>query len=110
MDWIARASIVYVPTVVLGELHAGFLIGSRRQENEQTLDEFLSEPFVEVFGVDRDVAQRYGEIFADLRRAGTPIPTNDIWIAASTLIAGGHLVTFDADFQQIPSLHHTILR
>jgi hypothetical protein len=49
------------------------------------------------------VARRYGRLFADLRRAGTPIPINDIWIAATTLDCGGHLLTFDGDFKVIAS-------
>lgn len=109
IDWIAGASIVYVPAIVLGELHAGFALGSRSVENETILAEFLAEPFVEVFDVDSDVARRYGETFAMLRRAGTPIPTNDIWIAATTFTTGGHLVTFDANFQRCPGLPHTLL-
>ena len=109
MDWIVDASIVYLPAVVLGELHAGFMLGSRQAENEQTLGAFLREPFVEVFPVDRDVAHRYGETFCSLRRAGTPIPTNDIWIAATTFVSGGHLVTYDADFGRVQGLAHTVL-
>lgn len=108
-EWIVGASIVYLPTIVLGELFAGFLLGQRRKENEQTLREFLAEAFVEIRAVDQDVARRYGEIFLELRRAGTPIPTNDIWIAAVTLVSGGHLVTFDHDFARVGGLPHTVL-
>jgi tRNA(fMet)-specific endonuclease VapC len=109
IEWLAAAAIVYLPAVVLGELHSGFLLGSRRAENELALRGFLEEPFVELFGVDGDVARRYGEVFAHLRRAGTPIPTNDVWIAATTLVSGGHLITFDGDFGRVPGLPHTVL-
>ena len=109
MEWIAVASIVYVPAVVLGELHAGFRLGSRSAENEATLRAFLGESFVDVFIVDADVSRRYGDTFALLRQAGTPIPTNDIWIAATTFVTGGHLVTFDADFARVAGLPHTVL-
>jgi tRNA(fMet)-specific endonuclease VapC len=98
-----------VPAIVLGELHAGFLLGSRRRENEATLREFLDEPFVEVRGVDADVGRRYGDVFSALRSAGTPVPTNDIWIAAITLVTGGHLITFDSDFARVSGLPHTVL-
>jgi tRNA(fMet)-specific endonuclease VapC len=55
------------------------------------------------------VAIRYGRFFADLRRAGTPIPTNDLWIAATALDSGAHLLTFDGDFERIAALDCTIL-
>ena len=54
-------------------------------------------------------ARRYGELFAELRAAGTPIPVNDIWIAATTMDAGAELVTFDSDFDRIARLERTIL-
>jgi tRNA(fMet)-specific endonuclease VapC len=110
LEHIAHASVVYVPTVVLGELHAGFRLGTRRKENEETLRTFMAEPYVQTFDVDADVSRRYGQLFANLRRAGTPIPTNDIWIAATTLVSGGHLVTFDGDFTRVADLPHAVLR
>jgi tRNA(fMet)-specific endonuclease VapC len=109
VDWLAAAAVVFVPAVVLGELQAGFFLGGRRRENEETLRSFLGEPFVELCNIDADVSRRYGEIFAALRRAGTPIPTNDIWIAAVTLVTGGHLLTFDEDFARVGGLLHTVL-
>ena len=56
-----------------------------------------------------EIARRYGEIFAQLRRAGTPIPINDVWIAATTLDCGGHLLTFDGDFRSVTGLEVTVL-
>ncbi len=55
------------------------------------------------------VARRYGRLIADLRRAGTPIPINDVWIAATALDCGGHLLTFDGDFKRVASLDYTVL-
>ena len=83
-----------MPATVLGELEAGFLLGQRTRENRVALSEFLEEPFVSVLPTTPEVARRYGEIFARLRKAGTPIPVNDIWIAAATVDCGGHLLTF----------------
>ena len=108
VDAVARASIVYVPTTVLGELEAGFLLGRRYQENTQALTEFLSEPFVAILSVTADVAKRYGKVFMQLRKAGTPVPVNDIWIAATALDAGAHLLTLDRDFDHIVDLEHTV--
>jgi len=110
MELVARAAIVSLPATVLGELEAGFLLGSRYRENSIALAEFLAEPFVRVLPVTPSVATRYGRAFSQLRRAGTPIPVNDIWIAAATLDAGAHLITFDADFGRVPGLEHTLLK
>lgn len=109
LDLIAGAEIVILPVTVLGELEAGFELGSRQRENRTILSEFLDEPFVATRSVTADTARRYGEVFAALRRAGTPIPINDLWIAAATLDCGGHLLTFDRHFDRIPGLALTVL-
>jgi tRNA(fMet)-specific endonuclease VapC len=109
LDSIAEAEVVSLPAIVLGELEAGFLMGRRERENRSTLSEFLAESFVSILPVTPAVARRYGQLFAELRRAGTPIPINDIWIAATALDCGGHLLTFDGDFGRIASLDCTIL-
>ncbi len=109
MDWIAGAQAVLVPTIVVGELEAGFEGGSRAAENRAVLAEFLSEPFVTVVDVTRSIARHYGQIFTRLRRAGTPIPVNDIWIAACTLDAGGLLLSLDRDFEHVEGLPRAML-
>jgi predicted nucleic acid-binding protein len=106
---LAATELVLVPVTVLGELEAAFELGSRAKQNRVLLREFLEEPFVSTIEVTRSVARHYGRVFAELRRAGTPIPVNDIWIAAATLDSGGHLLTFDADYRAIRSLDCTIL-
>lgn len=109
LDFIAAAEIVLLPTIVIGELEAGFILGRRERENRTLLAEFLSEPFVSALPVTPTVAHHYGRLFAGLRRAGTPIPINDIWIAATTLDCGGHLLTFDGDFNKLPFVDRTVL-
>jgi predicted nucleic acid-binding protein len=106
---IAAADTVYLPAIVLGELEAAFRLGRRTSDSRAKLEEFLHEDFVEVLSVTADVARRYGEIFVALRAAGTPIPVNDIWIAAATIDAGAELITFDSDFDRIARLDRTIL-
>lgn len=108
VDRIAAADVVYLPTIVLGELEAAFRLGRRTGDNRAKLEEFLREDFVGVLPVTADVARCYGELFAELRAAGTPIPVNDIWIAAATIDAGAELITFDTDFGRIARLQHTI--
>jgi tRNA(fMet)-specific endonuclease VapC len=109
LDLVAAAEIVILPVTVLGELEAGFELGDRQRENRATLADFVAEPFVAIHSPSPDTACRYGEIFARLRRAGTPVPVNDIWIAAICLDCGGHLLTFDRHFERIPSLPATVL-
>jgi len=109
ISWLSAADRVYVPVIVLGELAAAFRRGRRELENRQTLDDFLAEPFVSTLLVTPGVARRYGQVFASLRSAGTPIPVNDIWIAATVLDSGAHLLTFDSDFARVTELERTIL-
>ena len=98
---VDSAEWIGVPTVVIGELWSGFLAGGRRERNRSELDEFLSHPLVEELAVDREVAMIYGEIHRELRAAGTPVPTNDIWIAATAARAGATVLTFDEHFAAI---------
>ncbi len=106
---LAAARIVVVPVTVLGELQAGFELGQRTRENEEVLAEFLSEPFVSVRATTPDMARRYGQIFAQLKRTGTPLPVNDIWIAAAAIECSGQLITFDRHFERIEGLDCCLL-
>ena len=96
--------VVLVPATVLGELHAGFELGAHRTANRRQLAEFLALPGVETIGVTPEIAERYGILVSQLTRQGTPLPTNDIWIAAAVLETGARLVTYDAHFARIPGL------
>lgn len=93
-----------VPAIVLGELFAGFGLGARAKQNRDELEEFLSSPRVVVAAVGEGTAECYASIFASLRRAGTPIPTNDLWVAASAMENGALLLTADAHFERIPQI------
>lgn len=101
VEHMDRAEWIGVPGVVVGELWAGFLLGSRSEENCGDLAEFLDHPVVEVLSIDEDVARIYGEIVVDLRNRGRPLPTNDIWIAATAVRAGASVLTFDNHFREI---------
>ena len=109
LDHVADAAVVVVPVTVLGELEAGFELGHRTQENRRILAEFLDEPFASVLDVTATTVRYYARIIAALRRAGTPIPVNDVWIAASAMECNGHLLTFDRDYRRIIDLDHTLL-
>ena len=99
-----EADLLVVPVIVLGELHAGFERGSRVTENEDRLQTFLEAPCVRVQDVTWDIARRYALLVNALRSAGTPLPTNDIWIAATALELGARLITYDAHFSHVAGL------
>ncbi len=96
--------------VVIGELLFGFRNGALLQRNTAELEELLVSPRVTVLPVTRTTADRFGRIAAMLRKAGTPIPSNDIWIAAHAVESGAELLSFDAHFAAIPGLVWTQLR
>jgi predicted nucleic acid-binding protein len=80
---LEHADEVCIPATVLGELYAGFHAGSRAAENVALLGQFRRQPGVSLIDITDNVAERYGALVATLRGHGTPIPTNDIWIAAA---------------------------
>jgi tRNA(fMet)-specific endonuclease VapC len=108
-DILASAEAWLIPVTVLGELEGAFELGARARANRMALAEFLSEPFVAGLPTTPDVARHYGQIYARQRRLGRPVPVSDMWIAASAIDSGGHLVTFDQDFGRIEALDCTIL-
>jgi tRNA(fMet)-specific endonuclease VapC len=98
---LQQAEEIYLNPVVLGELLAGFRQGSRRSKNEEELRAFLSSPRVHVVDVTEETAARYAVILNALRDTGTPIPTNDVWIAASAMEHGLRVLTMDAHYQNV---------
>lgn len=98
---IRSARSVGMPAVVLGELRTGFRLGRRPEQNEAELQDFLANPVVAVLAVDDEASHHYAELVLDLRRAGTPVPTNDIWIAALAIREGASVVTYDRHFESI---------
>lgn len=102
-DWIG------VPAVVFGELWTGFLQGGERQRNENELIEFLANPAVEEIAVDHSVGRLYAEILVALRNRGTPLPTNDIWVAACAARSGSTVLTFDEHFLAIERVGSLVL-
>jgi predicted nucleic acid-binding protein len=101
---LQRADEIYLTPVVLGELLAGFIRGKWRRKNEREIRAFLSSPRVQVIDVDEETAQRYAVILNGLWKAGTPIPTNDIWIAASAMQHGLRVLTRDAHYQKVAQI------
>lgn len=95
---------VWLPLTVLAELRAGFLGGNRAARNEALVQSFLIRPTVRVLLPNLDTADAYARLFVQLKQAGTPIPDNDLWIAALCLQHNLTLITRDRHFRHIPQL------
>jgi tRNA(fMet)-specific endonuclease VapC len=101
---LENADAVYISSIVLGELYAGFQMGSRLKDNMKELKEFIGQPGIYIIDIDESIAERYGSLIKILRANGTPMPTNDIWIAAAALENGARIATFDTHFHLVPGL------
>jgi tRNA(fMet)-specific endonuclease VapC len=101
---VTAAEQVFLPFIALAELRAGFRAGTQGRRNEDVLSRFLLSPRVGVLYPDDATTQTYAGLFVQLRRQGTPIPTNDIWIAALALQHSLALHTRDAHFDALPQL------
>jgi len=104
LDCLAGAERVCMSTVVIGEMQAGFYMGSKVRENQAQLEKLLSRPTVEILPVTSETSDYYGRLVAALRKAGHPIPVNDLWIAAQTLEQGAILISYDKHFAHVPGL------
>ncbi len=104
LSLVERATTLFLPTIVYGELYYGFRHGNRFAANLKRLDDFVDQFGVQLINVDRDVARKFGDIFAFLRKKGNPIPINDIWIAASCMSVGGVLLTNDQHFSVLEQI------
>jgi tRNA(fMet)-specific endonuclease VapC len=108
-ELVDGAEWIGMPAIALGELRAGFLLGGRRERNEAALREFLANAVVTVLSVDDEVSRHYADIVLDLRRTGRPIPTNDIWIAATAARAGAMILSSDDHFGAIARVGSVML-
>ena len=104
VDYLSQSDTIYVSPILVGELVLGFRNGSRFQENMEGLNRFLSHEVVEKIAIGELTADRYSRIAARLKLRGTPIPSNDIWIAAQTMEYGAELVTMDRHFEKVAGI------
>lgn len=103
-ELISTADKVIIPSIVLGELRAGFQRGIKAEENERKLDHFLRRAVVEVGVVGDGTSHHYALLKNHLRDQGTPIPEADVWIAAVAVEHGGLLLTRDGHFENLPQV------
>jgi tRNA(fMet)-specific endonuclease VapC len=101
---LKRLRLIGISSISIGELLSGFKGGQWEKENRSELEEFLDSPRVRIYSVDENTAQFYAEILNELRRRGTPIPTNDIWIASVALQRGLPLCSRDGHFSKVQGL------
>jgi predicted nucleic acid-binding protein len=101
---LQKAEEIVLNPVILGELKAGFRAGNRLRKNEQELQIFFSSPRLRFVDITQETAERYAVIVHFLRKAGTPIPTNDVWIAASAMEHGLRVLTTDLHYQKVPQI------
>jgi predicted nucleic acid-binding protein len=101
---VTHAEIVMFPFVVLAELRSGFAHGKRQEENERTLRRFLLKDGVKSLFPDDQTTHHYGALYRQLRKQGTPMPTNDMWIAALVLQHNLVLHSRDRHFDHLAQL------
>ena len=104
VDQLRAAEQIYLPFVTLAELRSGFIHGTRSRENEVMLTRFLETPRVETLHSTDRTTRFYAQLYSQLRMAGSPIPTNDLWIAALVVENDLYLCTRDAHFDRLPQL------
>lgn len=107
---IDGASWIGFPAIALGEFYTGFSLTGQPEGEAARLRDFLAHPVVEEIPVDDEVAREYGHLVADLRRAGEPLPANDIWIAACVARTSSVVLTLDPHFTRIARVGCVVLR
>jgi tRNA(fMet)-specific endonuclease VapC len=103
-EYLEYCDEVWLPLMVFAEIKAGFYGGSQQHRNEGLMRRLLAKPTVDVLFPDRETAEHYARLFVQLKRAGTPVPDNDLWIAALALEHDLTLITRDRHFERIPQL------
>lgn len=101
---LRHVSHLGITAISIGELLSGFRAGNKEKQNRRELGMFLDSPRVTLYAVNEDTAEYYCSILNQLKNQGTPIPTNDIWIAATAFQYGLQLYTLDAHFSHIKGL------
>ena len=104
VDIVRTVEYIGVNIVVFGELLSGFMGGTSEAKNRKELDQFLDSPRVNLIQLDEETAEFYAKVYWDLRRKGKPVPTNDLWVAASAMRHGLALFTYDEHFDNVDGL------
>ena len=104
VEIIQMAEAIVMSPIVIGELLFGFDNGNKATQNRQDLQKFLDSPRVTVLPILSETAHYFSQVMLSLKRKGTPIPTNNIWIAAQAFEHGCVVCTYDNHFRSIEGL------
>ena len=104
IEIIRRVPSIGINPVEMGELLSGFALGNREEKNREELELFLSSRKVKFFDIDKKTSEYYSAFFKELRKKGKPIPTNDLWIAATAKQHGLSVFSYDTHFEYIADL------
>jgi len=103
-EFLSQADKIYLPYVVVAELLYGFKKGNRETKNRAVLKAFEAKLEVTRIYATAETLEIYSEVFLELKNNDTPIPVNDVWIAACAIETGSVVVTFDKHFTNISKL------
>ncbi|MFM5983310.1 MAG: type II toxin-antitoxin system VapC family toxin [Sphaerospermopsis kisseleviana] len=101
---IRNVDIIVINSIIFGELLGGFALGNKPEINRYELEKFMESPRVKILPIDEKTSEYYAIIYSQLRKKGKPIPTNDIWIAATAIQHNLIIFTYDSDFKNIDNL------
>jgi predicted nucleic acid-binding protein len=100
---------ICIPSIVVGELTYAFMQGKRQQFNERKLRQIVNRLKIKIIDVTVGVARKYAIIYLSLKKKGTKIPINDVWIAACCMEVGGTLLTRDKHFKYVGQIETIVL-
>ena len=103
-NFLAKCEEIIVPAATLAELLEGNCFRDNSNAANVALNHFLDMPNVRFVPAGHSIAYRYAQISYSLRRRGTPVPPNDIWIAATAFENGACVLSYDAHFDRIDGL------
>lgn len=101
---LAQADTILVPFVLIAEIETGAQRSPRGAHDLELLRRLRRRSQVEVAHSTEATCIHYASLFAYLRRSGTPIPTNDLWIAALVLEHRATLYSSDRHFHHLPQI------
>ncbi len=104
LDVLSDAETVYFSIFVIGELYAGFAGGKHEKTNHAILNNFIEKPTVKLLSATIETSRIFGIVKHSLKQEATPIPLNDVWIAAHCIETGSTLITYDSHFRHVKGL------
>lgn len=101
---VEKGDVVFLSTIAIGEFKVGLDSTRRGRRDRDALSDFLRLPNVVEITITSATTDLYAQVFRALRAAGTPIPVNDIWLAAQALEHGAVVVSTDRHFKAVANL------